>query len=382
VPPRGYHFGQFVLDPDDRRLLRDGVPVELNARYLDALGLLVRNAGSLISKDRFLSEVWKDVPVTDEALTQCIRLLRQRLVDDASRPRFIETVPKHGYRFIAEVRWCEGSAPVDNAAPHTLPPSAAPSALRRMAMMAGAGTLGAGGAGLIGGLAYGFIAATPPLPNGGGAASSVFVLLWLTLAVALVGGAGVSLGIAIAEAAGKRPWLTLGGAAGGMIVGAVVKLLGIDAFNLLFGQSPAAITGGLEGLFLGAGVGLGATLSGMGGSDRSLRSVAARAALCGGAAGSVVVLLGGHLLAGSFEQLVQTFPQSRIGLAQIGGLFGEQGLGPVAEAASAFVEGALFAAGVVVAMTLARRDLDRPEGRSALSSSLVTSGRDGAPRLG
>jgi DNA-binding winged helix-turn-helix (wHTH) protein len=121
VPPRGYHFGQFVLDPDDRRLLRDGVPVELNARYLDALGLLVRNAGSLISKDRFLSEVWKDVPVTDEALTQCIRLLRQRLVDDASRPRFIETVPKHGYRFIAEVRWCEGSAPVDNAAPHTLP---------------------------------------------------------------------------------------------------------------------------------------------------------------------------------------------------------------------------------------------------------------------
>jgi hypothetical protein len=138
-----------------------------------------------------------------------------------------------------------------------------------MAMMAGAGTLGAGGAGLIGGLAYGFIAATPPLPNGGGAASSVFVLLWLTLAVALVGGAGVSLGIAIAETAGKRPWLTLGGAAGGMIVGAVVKLLGIDAFNLLFGQSPAAITGGLEGLFLGAGVGLGATLSSMGGSDRS-----------------------------------------------------------------------------------------------------------------
>ncbi|MBJ7442004.1 MAG: transcriptional regulator, partial [Sphingopyxis sp.] len=138
----------------------------------------------------------------------------------------------------------------------------------------------------------------------------------------------------------------------------------------------------LEGLFLGAGVGLGATLSGMGSFDRSLRSVAARAALCGGAAGSVVVLLGGHLMAGSFEQLVQTFPQSRIGLAQIGGLFGEQGLGPVAETACAFVEGALFAAGVVVAMTLARRELDRPEGRSASSSGLVTSGRGGAPGLG
>ena len=382
MPPRGYHFGQFVLDPEDRRLLRDGVPVELNARYLDALALLVRNAGSLVGKDRFLGEVWKDVPVTDEALTQCIRLLRQRLGDDASRPHFIETVPKHGYRFIAEVNWREGSAPAEDSAPHTLHPSAAPSALRRVAMMAGAGTLGAGGAGLIGGLAYGFVAATPPLPGGGGAASSVFVLLWLTLAVAFVGGASVSLGIAIAEAAGKRPWLTLGGAVGGMIVGGVVKLLGIDAFNLLFGQSPTGITGELEGLFLGAGVGLGATLSGMGRSDRSLRSVAARAALCGGAAGSVVVLLGGHLMAGSFEQLVQTFPQSRIGLAQIGGLLSEQGLGPVAEAASAFVEGALFAAGVVVAMKLARRDLDRPEGRSAASSGLVTSGRGSAPRLG
>ncbi|PHP18704.1 CadC family transcriptional regulator, partial [Sphingobium sp. IP1] len=87
-------------------------------------------------------------------------------------------------------------------------------------------------------------------------------------------------------------------------------------------------------------------------------------------------------MAGSFEQLVQTFPQSRMGLAQIGGLLSEQGLGPVAEAASAFVEGALFAAGVVVAMKLARRDLDRPEGRSAASSGLVTSGRGSAPRLG
>jgi len=87
-------------------------------------------------------------------------------------------------------------------------------------------------------------------------------------------------------------------------------------------------------------------------------------------------------MAGSFEQLVQTFPQSRIGLAQIGGLFGEQGLGPVAEAACAFGEGALFAAGVVVAMTLARREMDRPEGRSAATSTLVASRRGGAPRLG
>ena len=58
------------------------------------------------------------MPVTDEALTQCIRTLRRKLGDDANRPRFIETVPKHGYRFIAPVEWSnEGPAKVvDRAA--------------------------------------------------------------------------------------------------------------------------------------------------------------------------------------------------------------------------------------------------------------------------
>ena len=88
----------------DRRLSRDDEPVELNARYLDALALLVREAGKLVSKDRFLDEVWRGVPVTDEALTQCIKTLRRQLGDDAASPRFIETVPKHGYRFIAAGR--------------------------------------------------------------------------------------------------------------------------------------------------------------------------------------------------------------------------------------------------------------------------------------
>ena len=64
-----FRFGCFVLDPYDRQLTRDDVPVELNARYLDALALLVREQGKLVSKERFLEEVWRGVPVTDEALT-------------------------------------------------------------------------------------------------------------------------------------------------------------------------------------------------------------------------------------------------------------------------------------------------------------------------
>src|SRR3954447_2312542 len=118
VTSASFRFECFVLDPADRRLCRDGAPVELNGRYLDALALLVSEAGRLVTKDRFLDEVWRGVPVTDEALTQCIRTLRRQLGDDAARPRFIETVPKHGYRFVAPVesRGPESGGP-EGAAP-------------------------------------------------------------------------------------------------------------------------------------------------------------------------------------------------------------------------------------------------------------------------
>lgn len=79
------------------------LPVELSSRYLDSLSLLVREAGQLISKDRFNKEVWRGGAVTDEALTLCIKMLRRKLPDDAANPRFIETVPKHRFRFIAPV---------------------------------------------------------------------------------------------------------------------------------------------------------------------------------------------------------------------------------------------------------------------------------------
>src|SRR5690349_13884719 len=149
-----FAFEQFVLDPDDRQLKRGGDPVELNGRYFDALALLVREQGKLVSKDRFLDEVWRGVPVTDEALTQCVRTLRRQLGDDAARPRFIETVPKHGYRFIAPVG-CVGE---EDARPART--VATPSAWHGTLILALAGTIGGGLAGFIGGLLYGFIGAS------------------------------------------------------------------------------------------------------------------------------------------------------------------------------------------------------------------------------
>src|SRR5687768_16184803 len=100
-----FFFENFALDPADRQLRRDDEVIELNARYFDALALLVREQGKLVSKDRFLEEVWRGIAVTDEALTQCIKTIRRQLGDNAASPRFIETVPKHGYRFIASVAW-------------------------------------------------------------------------------------------------------------------------------------------------------------------------------------------------------------------------------------------------------------------------------------
>ena len=102
-----YRFDRFSLDPAERRLWSGTEPVELSARYLDALILLVREQGSLVTKERFLEEVWSGIPVTDEALTQCIKTLRRQLGDSAISPRLIETVPKHGYRFIAPVESAE-----------------------------------------------------------------------------------------------------------------------------------------------------------------------------------------------------------------------------------------------------------------------------------
>ena len=346
-----FRFDRFALDPSERRLESDGVPVELNARYLDALALLVGEAGRLVTKDRFMDEVWRGVPVTDEALTQCVRTLRRQLGDDAGRPRFIETVPKHGYRFIAPVEWIEDAA---GDGPGRAQP---PSPRRQVLLLGGGGTIGAGLAGILGGLCYGFAGASQPLAPGMGAVSVLLVLLWLTMAAALTGGAGVSFGIAAAGLARSRAWSVAGGAAGGLAVGGVVKLLGIDAFNLLLGRSPGDVTGAPEGALLGGAVGLGAWLAGRGGSAGSLRRGVAVAALAGGAAGVLIPLVGGRMMGGSLDLLARAFPESRLRLDPIGALFGESGFGPVTQAVTGGLEGALFGGCVVGAMILARRSI-------------------------
>jgi DNA-binding winged helix-turn-helix (wHTH) protein len=98
-----YRFDQFYLDAANRRLLRDGEALALNSKYFDVLLLLVSRCGQLVEKASIFEEIWAGVFVTDAALTQCIKDIRKQLGDDATNPRYIKTVPKHGYIFIGKV---------------------------------------------------------------------------------------------------------------------------------------------------------------------------------------------------------------------------------------------------------------------------------------
>ncbi len=344
-----FRFADFALDPANRTLTRRDAAVELNARYLDALLLLVGEAGRLVSKDRFLADVWRGVPVTDEALTQCIKTLRRTLGDDASRPRFIETVPKHGYRFVAALTAPDAAV----AAPTTPAPPITADAIgerrRDTLLLGGAGTVGAGMAGLIGGLIYGFAGAAQPVQAGPGAASVLIVMLCLTILIALLGGVGVAFGIALATRASDPRWRILSGAIGGMVVGAIVKLLGIDAITLLFGRSPGNVTGALEGLALGAAVGLAAWLA----TRMALRRAIVAAGVIGGLAGVAIVLTGGRMFAGSLMLLADAFPGSRMRFDALTQIAGDR----LGMALTGAFEGGLFAACLVAAITLAERTI-------------------------
>lgn len=354
-----YRFGQFSLDPVDRQLKHGEQPVELNARYFDALMLLVREQGTLVSKERFLDEVWNGATVSDEALSQCIKTLRRQLGDNAAKPIFIATVPKHGYRFIAPVEWQEERPSNTQTPTPLLTAHSSPYSWPQFLMLGGAGMLGSGIAGVLGGLFFGFVSTAQPLQKGMGAISILLVMLAITTLVALVGGAGVAFGIAAAGFIGHQRWWqpTTGGAFGGMLVGAVGKLLGVDAFHLLLGQSPGDITGAIEGALLGAAAGFGYWLAVRVRQSGSVQRAVMFTVSIGGVIGLLIPLLGGRLMAGSLDLLARSFPDSQLRLNPFGALFGEQGLGTISQMIIGGVEGALFVGCLVSAMMLAHRQL-------------------------
>ncbi len=101
-----YRFDEFELDPGERRLLGHGKRITLTPKVFDTLVLLVERAGHAVSKDELMAALWPRGFVDESNLTKHIWLIRKVLNDNEAEARFIETVPKFGYRFIASIAQC------------------------------------------------------------------------------------------------------------------------------------------------------------------------------------------------------------------------------------------------------------------------------------
>jgi len=105
-----YQFGPFSVDVAERVLLRDGRSVALPPKAFDLLVVLVENSGHLLEKDELMQRLWPDTFVEEANLSNNISLLRKALATDQDH-QYIETVPRRGYRFVADVE--ESSSPQD-----------------------------------------------------------------------------------------------------------------------------------------------------------------------------------------------------------------------------------------------------------------------------
>jgi TolB-like protein/DNA-binding winged helix-turn-helix (wHTH) protein len=98
-----YGFGPFTLDLTDRFLLRDNQPVPLPPKTLETLIVLVQHQGRLVTKDELMKTLWPDTFVEEANLNHHVWTLRKALGETAEGDRYIETVPRRGYRFVADV---------------------------------------------------------------------------------------------------------------------------------------------------------------------------------------------------------------------------------------------------------------------------------------
>src|SRR3954470_12409761 len=97
-------FGIFEMDLNSGELRRNGVIVRLSPQPLQVLRLLVEHAGAVVDREQIRREIWGDTTVDfDRSLNVCIAQIRTALNDDAESPRFLQTLPRRGYRFLAPV---------------------------------------------------------------------------------------------------------------------------------------------------------------------------------------------------------------------------------------------------------------------------------------
>src|SRR5437762_2248441 len=104
-----FEFGPFRVDVANLLLFRDGQPLSLAPRAVETLIALVQHGGQLVKKDDLIRIVWSERIVDESNLSQNIYLLRKTLGNGSNGQNYIETVPRRGYRFVAEVRECNAT---------------------------------------------------------------------------------------------------------------------------------------------------------------------------------------------------------------------------------------------------------------------------------
>jgi DNA-binding winged helix-turn-helix (wHTH) protein/Tfp pilus assembly protein PilF len=123
--PKAYRFGSFTLESSSYRLLKKNAVIQVSPKVIDLLLYLVARPSVLVPKEDLFKALWPDVAVTDNALTQAVSELRQALGDDPANPKFVQTVARRGYRFIAPVDPVDAATDAAEGAP-SLPAAALP----------------------------------------------------------------------------------------------------------------------------------------------------------------------------------------------------------------------------------------------------------------
>ena len=110
-------FGGFRLDPDNACLWRGAQAIALTSKAFDVLHYLVTHPDRLVSKDMLLDAVWPETAISDTVVRIAIGELRRALGDTAQAPRFIATIHRRGYRFLATVTVADAPEPAPAAEP-------------------------------------------------------------------------------------------------------------------------------------------------------------------------------------------------------------------------------------------------------------------------
>lgn len=110
APSGDFTLGEWLVQPTQGRISRGETVVRLRPQLVDLLACLARGAGQTLTKREILERVWPKQFVAESGLARCVAELRQALGDAVQQPRYIETIPKRGYRLVAPVRWL----PVDS----------------------------------------------------------------------------------------------------------------------------------------------------------------------------------------------------------------------------------------------------------------------------